>query len=266
MPTTTDMPLDVKLMALATQLLLGVFALLALGALGTWAVRHPAWTVKGISVHGDVAHQNAVGLRAQLATQMRARLSSSFLTVDLDQVRQMFEQVPWVRRAVVQREFPNRLRVTLQEHDAVAWWGEAGSGELVNSHGEVFEASPDDVDQLPELAGPEDRAGEVLAMHTTLQAQFARLELGLDRLELGERGAWRARLHSGAVVELGRGTPDELQARVQRFVGTLPQLTERTAGALQTVDLRYPNGYALRIRGVTTTSDHPANPRTPTNR
>ena len=83
MPTTTDMPLDVKLMALATQLLLGVFALLALGALGPWAVRHPAWTVKGISVHGDVAHQNAVGLRAQLATQMRSRLSSSFLTVDL---------------------------------------------------------------------------------------------------------------------------------------------------------------------------------------
>ena len=30
MPTTTDMPLDVKLMALATQLLLGVFAVLTL--------------------------------------------------------------------------------------------------------------------------------------------------------------------------------------------------------------------------------------------
>ncbi|NIM43074.1 MAG: FtsQ-type POTRA domain-containing protein [Hydrogenophaga sp.] len=265
MPPTTDMPLDVKLMALATQLLLGVFALLALGALGTWAVRHPAWTVKGISVHGDVAHQNAVGLRAQLATQMRARLSSSFLTVDLEQVRQMFEQVPWVRRAVVQREFPNRLRVTLQEHDAVAWWGEQGSGELVNSHGEVFEASPDDVDGLPELAGPDGRAAEVLALHQALQAQFARLELGLDRLQLGERGGWRARLHSGAVIELGRGTPEELQARVQRFVGTLPQITERYAGALQTVDLRYPNGYALRVRGVTTTNDQ-ATPNTPSNR
>ena len=53
--------------------------------------------------------------------------------------------------------------------------------------------------------------------------------------------------------------------RVQRFVGTLPQITERYAGALQTVDLRYPNGYALRVRGVTTTNDQ-TSPNTSSNR
>lgn len=259
---STDLPLDVKLMAVATQLLLGVFALLTLGALATWAVRHPVWTVKAISVHGDVTHQSAVTLRAQLATQMRTRLSSSFLTVDLQQVRTLFEQVPWVRRAVVQREFPNRLRVTIEEHQAAAWWGETGSGQLVNTLGEVFEASPDDADNLPELAGPAGRSAEVWALHQTLQPVFARLELGIERLELSERGSWRARLHSGAVIEIGRGTPDELVARAQRFTGTLSQLTDRYAGALQSVDLRYPNGYALRIRGVTTVTDTP----TPTTR
>lgn len=251
------MPLDVKLMAVATQLLLGVFALLALAAIGTWAVRHPVWTVRAINVQGDVAHQSAVTLRALLATQMRTRLSASFLSVDLQQVRELFEQVPWVRRAVVQREFPNRLRVTIEEHQPVAWWGENGSGRLVNTLGEVFEASPDDADNLPELAGPEGRSADVWALHQALQPVLARLELGLERLELGERGAWRARLHSGAQIELGRGSTDELIARVQRFTGTLPQLNERYAGALQSVDLRYPNGYALRIRGVTTATDTP---------
>lgn len=256
----TELPLDVKLMAVATQLLLGVFAVLTLGAIGTWAVRHPVWTVKAISVHGDVAHQSAVTLRAQLATQMRTRLSSSFLSVDLQQVRTLFEQVPWVRRAVVQREFPNRLRVTIEEHRPVAWWGENGSGELVNTLGEVFEASPDDADNLPELAGPEGRSADVWALYQLLQPVFARLEFDLDRLEFGERGGWRARLHNGAEIEIGRGSPDELLARVQRFIGTLPQLSERYAGALQSVDLRYPNGYALRIRGVTTATDTPVNP------
>ena len=184
MPTTTDMPLDVKLMALATQLLLGVFALLALGALGTWAVRHPAWTVKGISVHGDVAHQNAVGLRAQLATQMRARLSSSFLTVDLDQVRQMFEQVPWVRRAQVRRVYPGSLRVELQEHDAVAYWGPDTGSALVNSQGEVFEANVGDVEQdgLPRLLGPAGSSPEVLQMFGLLQPVFKPLGLEVETL------------------------------------------------------------------------------------
>ena len=33
-------------------------------------------------------------------------------------------------------------------------------------------------------------------------------------------------------------------------------------GALESVDLRYPNGYALRVRGVTTvTEDEPTNPQ-----
>ena len=59
-----DLPLDIKLMTLATRGLVMVFAVLCLGAIGTWIARHPAWNLRGISVHGEVSHQNAVGLRA----------------------------------------------------------------------------------------------------------------------------------------------------------------------------------------------------------
>ena len=260
MPQAT-LPLDVKLMTALTSALAALFALMCLGALGLWAVRHPVWAVQGISVHGDVAHQNAVTFRAQLATQMKTTLSSSFLTVDLQQVRRLFEGVPWVRQAVVQREFPNRLRVTLREHQPVAWWGEAGGGQLVNDAGEVFEASPDDIDGLPELAGPREQSARVWALYQPLAADLARIDLGLDRLVLDERGSWRAELDSGARIELGRGTHEELLARVARFTATLSQLTQRYPGALESVDLRYPNGYALRVRGVTTTVDATGKPQ-----
>ena len=59
------MPLDVKLMALATQLMLGLVALMCLGALGTWLLRHPVWTVKAIEVQGDVQHQPAAQARIE---------------------------------------------------------------------------------------------------------------------------------------------------------------------------------------------------------
>lgn len=254
---STELPLDVKLMTVVTHVLVVVFAVLSLGLFTTWLVRHPIWSVKAIAVHGDVAHQSAVTFRAQLSSQMKTRLTGSFLTVDLQQVRQLFESVPWVRKAVVQREFPNRLRVTLEEHEAVAWWGQSGSGQLVNKLGEVFDASPDDGDGLPELAGPAEKSVEVWSLYQLLGGEFARLDLALERLELTERGTWRAQLDSGARVELGRGTPDELLERTRRFTGTLSQLTERYAGAVQSVDLRYPNGYALRLRGVTTVIDTP---------
>jgi cell division protein FtsQ len=259
-----DLPLDVKLMTAATHVLVALFAVLSLGALGTWVVRHPVWAVKAITVHGDVAHQNVVSFRAQLASQMKNSLTNSFLTVDLQQVRRLFESVPWVRQAVVQREFPNQLRVTLQEHVAVAWWGQAGSGQLVDREGEVFDASPDDTDGLPELAGPTDQSTRVWSLYQQLGGELERLDLTLQRLELNERGSWSAKLTNGARIELGRGTDEELLARVHQFTATISQLTERYPGALQSVDLRYPNGYALRMRGVTTVTedDHQTQPST----
>lgn len=250
-----ELPLDIKLMTLATRAMAVLLAVLVAVGSALWVLRHPVWTVRAITVQGDVLHQNAVTFRSQLATQMKNKLTASFLTVDLQQVRQLFEAVPWVRRAVVQRDFPNRLKVTIEEHQAVAWWGEAGSGRLVNGLGEVFEASPDEGEELPELAGPDHESAHVLTLFRSLRAEFARLDMGVVRVQLNERGSWSAELDSGTHIELGRGTPDELLMRVQRFTGTLSQLTARYPGALQSVDLRYPNGYALRVRGVTTVAE-----------
>ena len=59
-------------------------------------------------------------------------------------------------------QLPDRLAVTLEEHQAAALWqGEdRRSDRLVNTHGEVFEANVGDVedDALPTLAGPEARS------------------------------------------------------------------------------------------------------------
>jgi len=54
---------------------------------------------------------------------------------------------------VVRRDFPNRLRVELEEHQAVAYWGAEGDSRLLNSFGEVFDANVVEVEQegLPRL-------------------------------------------------------------------------------------------------------------------
>lgn len=254
----TALPLDIRLMTLATRALVVVLVALVLAMLGLWVMRHPVWAVRSITVQGEVAHQNAVTIRAQWASQMQDAPAASLLTVDLQQVRQRFEAVPWVSSAVVQRDFPNRLKVTLEEHQAVAWWGQSGSGRLVNRLGEVFEASPDEGEELPELAGPDHQSAQVWALYQGLQGEFKRLEMGLARLQLDERGSWNAMLDNGARIQLGRGTPEDLLARVHRLTVTLSQLTARYPGALESVDLRYPNGYALRVRGVTTGAEDKA--------
>ena len=245
--------LDIKLMNITASVLLFVFGLLSLGALAAWIFQNPVFALRGITVTGDVSHNNALTLRANVAP----RLSGTFLTLDLATARRAFEAVPWVRSALVRREFPNRLQVTLQEHQAVAYWGAEGDSTLVNSFGEVFEANTGEVEQdsLPRLSGSPEQAAQVLAMYHAVQPLFEHLDLNVDQLELTGRGSWRAELDSGAVVELGRGSEDEVVARVQPFLNTLTQVTSRysrTAAALQSADLRHEQGYAIRLRGVST--------------
>lgn len=251
------LPFDIRFMNwVASILFLGVL-LTALGMAGWWIAHHPSWALGSVVVEGEVEHQDEVIFRTQLAPQLRG----SFLTLDLQEVKRLFEAVPWVRQAVVRREFPNRLRVKLYEHEPVAWWGMSGSDRMVDSQGEVFDAADDEpqTGNWPELAGPEGRSSGMYALYRQLQPVFAPLQQEVSRLELAPSGHWRAVLSSGTLIELGRGESSELVARAQRFASTVAQLLARYGGhRLEAVDLRYPNGYTVRMRGVKTAIDDKA--------
>ena len=247
------LPTDIRLMQLTAQVLWSLLAVLALAGTAIFVSRHAVFAIRGIAVSGDVSHNNALTLRANVAPHLRG----TFFTLDLGRARAAFEAVPWVRQAVVQREFPNRLRVQLQEHRAVAYWGPEGESRLVNSFGEVFEANVGEVEQdgLPRLQGPDGQSAQIWEAFQGLRPLFEPMDLALEQLELSGRGSWRARLDSGAVIELGAGSLPEVQARIQVFLKTLTQVSARYGRkpeALETADLRHQDGYALRMRGVTT--------------
>lgn len=253
---TDPMPLDIKLMNALAHVLLAGAAIILIASGIWWALRHPAFALKTISVSGQVVHNNAVTLRAHVLP----RMEGNFFTVNLDAARAAFESAPWVRRAQVRREFPNRLQVQLQEHKAVAYWLTAGKPDaqerLMNDLGEVFEANLGDIEDqgLPQLGGPDTQSAEVLAMYRALAPLFMPLDLALTQLVLSARGSWQAELDNNAVLELGRGPTSELTPRVQRFVQTAAQISsryDRSVAALQSADLRHTDGYAIRISGVT---------------
>ena len=254
MTAARPVPLDVRLMNAAATALFALGAVLFVAAGAWWAVRHPAFAIAGITVQGETAHNSVPTLRANVAPQ----LAGNFFTLDLAAARRAFEGVPWVRQAVVRRDFPNRLRVELQEHHAVALWDGEGDPRLLGDRGEVFDANTGDVeaDDLPRLAGPDDQGPAVLATYQAIKPLFEALDLGIEELTLTPRGNWQVALDNGAPIELGRGTPAEVTARTQRFIATVAQVAaryQRTPQAIVSADLRYGEGYALKLKGVATT-------------
>ncbi|MFT4268845.1 MAG: cell division protein FtsQ/DivIB [Xenophilus sp.] len=258
MADTLPVPFDVRLMNVLATLLFAAFGVMLLAAGAWWVLRQPFFPLAGIKVDGDVTHNNAITLRANVAPQLRG----NFFTVDLARARAAFESVPWVRKAVVRREFPGRLRATLTEHVPVAHWGEESESRLVNSYGEVFDANSAEAgDDLPHLAGPDDQAGHVLGMYGELVPVFKAVDLELDGLSLSSRGSWQAQLANGATIEMGRGSSDEVKARVERFLRSVRHVAAqygRTVDAVESADLRHADAYALRLRGVTVAPDEGA--------
>lgn len=247
----SGLPGDVRLMNLTAALLAAVGAMVIVAVMAMWLARQPVFALRAIRIDGDIARNSVATIRANAMP----RLAGNFFSLDLGTAREAFESVPWVRHAVVQRIWPNRLAVRLEEHRAAALWAsEQGEDKLVNSFGEVFDANPGDVEQddLPTLRGPEGSSARLLALYQRLQPLVQPLDVRIEELSMSGRGSLSAELDSGAAIEIGRGEDDEVVARLQRFVATVPQVIAQHQRPLVHADLRHNDGYAVRLKGVST--------------
>jgi len=203
-----------------------------------YAVHLPVFPLREIRVIGDVGHMTD----EQLAAVIARELQGNFFTVDLAQAREAFEKLPWVRKANVRRQWPDRLEVAVEEHQPLARWG---STALVNAHGEVFEAAISS--KLPVFFGPEGTAVEVVARYAEFDRLLAPIGRKVVLITLSARRAWQLRLDDGMVLQLGR---ENLEARLAGFVSAYPRTVARLPQPPSHVDLRYSNGFAVRTPGL----------------
>jgi cell division protein FtsQ len=170
---------------------------------------------------------------AELEALTRAVQSSP--SPGLEAIREAAMRVPWVRDATVRREFPAAVVITFEAHEALARWDET---RVVSPTGAVFTAP--DAGRLPRFRGPEGAAPLMVREYSGLARAIAPLADPIAELRLSKRGAWLLVLESGLTMQLGRGPA---LPRVERFVAAWPQVS---AANPDHVDLRYPNGFAIR--------------------
>ena len=238
---------------LARLLTWGALGLLAYGAV-SWVAAQPWFALRSIEVKTPVSHVT----EAQIRLVAERRVRGTFFTVDLERVRNSLEKLPWVREARVERRWPDTLVVSLVEHEPFARWNDKA---LVSATGEVFvAASPL---PLPRLSGPDGTQVEVVAAYRNFQAALNPLGMRISELRLSPRRAWRISLADGVELALGR---EQADSRLARFAELYPRVlggrtssdAEGAGPALDapaaepivpvSVDLRYPDGFAVRTR------------------
>ncbi len=249
-----------RLLNWMANFLFALAVVLFLYALLFVVVHLPIFPIREVKVDDQLMHVN----REQIKLIVAKHLKGNFFTLDLEKTRDAFEKLPWARNVSVRRRWPDKLDVVIEEHQALARWGNIA---LVDTHGELFQAATDA--DLPVFYGPGDGVIEVTTNYGAYSQIMNKANIKIVQVSLSPRRAWEIKADKGLVIALGR---EDMQARLSKFArayqSTLSQLNVTVAYA----DLRYPNGFAVRkpvnlnYKSVLdkTLSTLPTTPATPT--
>jgi len=224
-----------QLMLWSANFLYALAVILLLYALLFLVIHLPIFPLKRVDVKGDLRHVNY----EQVSFIVTREFKGNFFTLDLAQVGKGFQKLPWVRNVNVRRQWPDTVEVTLEEHQELARWANGG---LVNTRGELFQAASNS--NLPVFSGPEGSVRDIAQLYGQFSSILGQIQLKPVHLQMNERRALQLKLDNGLQLELGRGQP---VLRMEKFARVYQATIARMPQTVATVDLRYPNGFAVRF-------------------
>ena len=176
----------------------------------------------------------------QIKQAVGGGVSTSLVAVNLLQLQEKLEALPWIRKAEISRQWPATLNIYVEEEIAIARWGQE---ELLNQQGQVFH--PDSIGEgmaLPLLVGPLHSETKVMRQYQEFNQLLYPLGVRIRDLTLNDSGSYELTLTNGVLVKLGR---EDVLARLRRLVVFLESAHGQDLQEVESIDLRYRNGLAV---------------------
>jgi cell division protein FtsQ len=183
--------------------------------------------------------------RQALETLIAPYVEAGFFNMNAAKLKQQIAHIPWVAQVSVHRVWPDKVIVRVIEHQAVARWNEK---DLLTEQGKLFNPPLTTFpEKLPWFMGPDKQIKEVAQTYKQISEVLSSLHLNVSQITLDERGSWKLGLENGLVLLLGK---DDIMKRLALFMKVYPSLFAPRAVAGTEVDLRYPNGLAVRWNSI----------------
>lgn len=192
------------------------------------ATAHMGLTLQNVYLEGQHFTE-----RQHILDALDINIGQPILSIKINRIRERLEQLDWVRYAVVDRQLPNTLHISIVERTPVAIWQNAKQFYLVDTEGSVIVADHiEQFDKLMVLVGNDAPlyAGALLKM---IRSEPDLAKKVVSAIRVGER-RWNIRFDNGVEVKL----PEEDQEQAWHFLRELQekkQVLDTTHGS---VDLR----------------------------
>ena len=192
--------------------------------------------VNKIRVHGEFINVDETMLHNAVASTV----AGGYFNVDVEQVRKVVEQLPWVSEASVRRVWPDTLSVSIVEQKPIAISKAYG---LINAKGDVFKPKRKVVTtSLPVFEGNANLNKLMLSKYHEMNKILAAINKKITYLKLDARHALELKLDNELKIVLGRGNTTQ---RLERFIFIYHKVLAKHATDIDVIDLRYTNGMAI---------------------
>ena len=225
---------------LNSMLLLIVFAVLILLS-ADYVLQPDRFPVSRISFLGEFRHVE----KAALQENVSPYIGKNFLAIDLQRLESALRDIAWVSDVSVSRRWPDTLQVSVKEEKLIASWNKTS---WVTSDAAIVEIENLKMRDLPRWFGPQGTQVLVQLRYHQFSNLLADVDMKLKQLTYSQRGAWQLiavnnERKEQVQIRLGRRDMEDRLFRFARAYGqTLVKLEQR----LVSVDLRYPNGFAVK--------------------
>ncbi len=167
-------------------------------------------------------------------------IKGSFIREDLLQLQKKIQSNPWVDKAMLRRQWPDQLYVTIREQRPIARWGDKG---FVNHRGELVQVKDNQfMSHLPTLRGNDKHALLIMKQYQLLSEAVALYGVNILELEENHLGIWSLHLDNGWKLLAGR---TEVIKKVQRVMQMLANNKIPRQNEIRVIDMRYQNGLAI---------------------
>ncbi|WP_080521757.1 cell division protein FtsQ/DivIB [Methyloprofundus sedimenti] len=225
------------------QLKLAALLVIMLGIVFSWPlveqVIAKTLPIRHVQVEGAFQYID----KQDIQMKINPLVQSGYFSVDLQVIQQAVMSLPWTESIQVQRIWPDRLKLRIYEQKPVIRWQ---AHSLLNEQGEVFR--PLNIDRfqaLPVLYAPNEQRHQLLEVMHGLSVSLMDQGLYLTEFRVNERQSWSLSMENGLEIQLGRLQPLE---KFSQLMKALVVLGSELVNKMVYVDMRYPNGYAVRWR------------------
>lgn len=191
--------------------------------------------IEKIRISGDFTHLDT----GRLEEQLKLYLGRGFFSVDIQEIQQVLDQQPWIKSVSVRRLWPDQLKVSIVERQAVARWDDT---HLLSKNAKVFKAKSDAFQQLPLIHGYMGQSDELLTRFNDLQYRFNKYDLKISELREDNKGALNLILENNLAISLGSVRNDH---KIDSFLAVYKQQIKPRMEHIRHIDFRYSNGFAI---------------------